>query len=404
MPVVPTQVEHKSKLSDEYKQTLLDAEILLQYAAGAGLKLDKATEEAVTGARTAFDAGSLDEATTSALLTALATLANLAAPVTPESLRAALTATASRPPYRNWAIALAVVIVVYSTVSLVTSNLANSIRADITTANGLAVKLGSEYAAPSADSSITSAQGDAAAPPSDSRRIQYVLQDFQEYATCIRSIDTHARQLSLFVHLYKYVLHPETIDPFYEERNNLESLREELEVPVPLVNYAGATVQLTTSYQKVRYFGKDVADDVSFYYGAVSSCILPVLYALLGAFAYLLRSFQQHVATRTYVPSGADSARFIVAAIGGAVVGLFSNLEAGQTIKVSPFALAFLVGYAVDVFYAFLESLIQSFTKTALSSTSQTQVSKADTGKGVVPAAVNAGTSGDAAEAAGAGG
>jgi hypothetical protein len=63
-----------------------------------------------------------------------------------------------------------------------------------------------------------------------------------------------------------------------------------------------------------------------------------------------------------------DSARFLTAAIGGAVVGLFSNFTLGQGNKVSPLAIAFLVGYAVDVFYAFLETLIQSFSKTALTS------------------------------------
>jgi hypothetical protein len=98
---------------------------------------------------------------------------------------------------------------------------------------------------------------------------------------------------------------------------------------------------------------------------------------LLGAFAYVLRKFERDVLARTYVPSAADSPRFVVAAIGGAVVGLFSNLADGQAMKVSPLAFAFLVGYAVDVFYVFLEGLIQSFTK-ATSPSSATQTSMAN--------------------------
>jgi hypothetical protein len=50
----------------------------------------------------------------------------------------------------------------------------------------------------------------------------------------------------------------------------------------------------------------------------------------------------------------------MTAAIAGAVVGLFNF---GQGISVSPLAIAFLVGYAVDVFFTFLERLIQSLIK-----------------------------------------
>jgi hypothetical protein len=102
---------------------------------------------------------------------------------------------------------------------------------------------------------------------------------------------------------------------------------------------------------------------MSFYYGAVTVCLLPVLYALLGTCAYLLRTFERQMATRTFIPSGANSARFLIAGIGGAVVGLFNNFTIGQGASIPPLAIAFLVGYAVDVFFAFLEGLLQAFTK-----------------------------------------
>ena len=172
------------------------------------------------------------------------------------------------------------------------------------------------------------------------------------------------------MHPWDYLFHRERLDPYYAIRNNPVKLKQQFELPVPLNDYAQAAVDRTETYQTVRYSAQHLADDVSFYYGAVSSCILPVLYALLGTCAYLLRTYERTIATRSYVPSATDSARFVTAAIGGAVVGLFSNFTLGQGNKVSPLAIAFLVGYAVDVFYAFLENLIQSFTKTALGSDS----------------------------------
>ena len=368
------------------QEALQDAERLLQFASETGFAVDDGVKNAVLGARAAFAKG-LDEATTANLLTALAKLATMVSPVTPESLRLCPREIAKQEhPYRNWAIALAVFIVAWSTLSFVTSSIAASISTDINTANDLAVKLNSEFPMPA-----TSSQSDKSRPGGDSGQAQVtttttttttmgaspsglpsglqrpdVVKDFQQYAASIRNIDGQARELSFYVHPYDYLFHRERLDPYYTIRNSPEALKQQFELPVPLNDYAQAAVDRTKTFQTVRYFAQHLADDVSFYYGAVSSCILPVLYALLGTFAYLLRTYERKISTRSYVPSATDSARFVTAAIGGAVVGLFSNFTLGPGNKVSPLAVAFLVGYAVDVFYAFLENLIQSFTKAAL--------------------------------------
>jgi len=75
------------------------------------------------------------------------------------------------------------------------------------------------------------------------------------------------------------------------------------------------------------------------------------------------------MSSRTFVPSHSDSARFLIAAIGGAVVGLFNNFTINQGASIPPLAIAFLVGYAVDVFFSFLEGLIQAFTRSKGNST-----------------------------------
>jgi len=46
------------------------------------------------------------------------------------------------------------------------------------------------------------------------------------------------------------------------------------------------------------------------------------------------------------------------------VVGLFTNFNVTQGGSLSPLALAFLVGYAVDVFFSFLEGLLRAFGRT----------------------------------------
>jgi hypothetical protein len=84
---------------------------------------------------------------------------------------------------------------------------------------------------------------------------------------------------------------------------------------------------------------------------------------LLGACASLLRTFADQTRNRTYLSSFANPARLLIAAIGGVVVGLFNNLNIGQAASLSPFGIAFLVGYASDAFFSFLDGLLQSFAK-----------------------------------------
>jgi hypothetical protein len=374
------------------RESLADAESLLKFASESGVVIDGETRNYILGARAVFHTG-LDQTAADNLLVALATLGRTLSPVTAASLRE-YNRSERRPPqhtYRSYAVALAVFLIVYSTVSLVTSAIAQSIRADIVTANALAVKLMAEFVPPKrSDQSIEKpaqiAPGNTSVAVSDNAHSSGplsaenggtppalpvglntvdVITDLQSYAATIRRIDEHTVALSAFTL-------SRSKDPFRDMRTDPRALHEKFELRMPLVNYENATVELTDTYQQVRYFAQNVADVVLFWYGAVSSCILPALYALLGAFAYLLRTFERHMTTRTFVPSAADSARFIIAAIGGAVVGLFRDLTPSQAITASPLALAFLVGYAVDVFYAFLESLIQSFTKSALASTPET--------------------------------
>jgi hypothetical protein len=56
-------------------------------------------------------------------------------------------------------------------------------------------------------------------------------------------------------------------------------------------------------------------------------------------------------------------ARLVIAGIAGMVVGLFNNPSITQTGSLPPLALAFLVGYAADIFFAFLEGATQSIYK-----------------------------------------
>jgi hypothetical protein len=96
-------------------------------------------------------------------------------------------------------------------------------------------------------------------------------------------------------------------------------------------------------------------------YGILSTYILPLLCALLGAAAYGLRSLSEQTLSRTYHSSYSAYARAILAVIVGFAVGLFSEFT--TKLSLQPLAAAFLAGYAVESFFIFLDTILQAVQK-----------------------------------------
>jgi hypothetical protein len=344
------------------REALDDAERLLKYAAETGVDVDTATRDHILEARAA-SGGVWTEEIVANLLAALTTLAARLSPVSAESLKAYADDTESTVrTYWIVAILLAIVIVPFSIASFVSSAISTAVRTDITTANDLAVKLRAELGTADAPKGGTPDK-----PLPSSLSEADVIGQLQLYASTLRGIDARTRQLNAFVlgaARDPYIdLRWDPKKSAKENNDNQLKLKALFQLPIGVPNMPKTVDDLTSTYQDDRLFAQDTLDLVSVYYGAIATCILPALYALLGTCAYLLRSFEQQMAIRTFMPTVANSARFLIAAIGGAVVGLFNNFNITQGATIPPLAIAFLVGYAVDVFFTFLESLIGAFTK-----------------------------------------
>jgi hypothetical protein len=350
-----------------------DAEGLLGYLAVSGISVDGAVRAAVLEARTADDAGKLTEEIAARFLAALTVLAERASPVTAAHLREV--ALASNRAYRAderkrkivlfYGIAAAFVgglIILISLATYFSSSVSDKIRADIDTANGLASKLRSELGpSPSVAPAVVEpppgtgmAQADKVwygtdtPPPGLSDRD--VISDLQQFAATMREIHGYTKQLRYFV-----------LD--FDDQKYAKKDANSLELDAGLdLRLSEELTKKVEEYQHVRNLGNDLQQKVTAYYGAMATCILPVLYSLLGAAAYLLRQTEAQPTKRTLDPRSLHIARFVIAGIGGLVVGLFNNFVS-QGITFSPFALAFLVGYAADVFFTFLEGLMQSFKR-----------------------------------------
>ncbi len=323
--------------------TLENAEYLLNYAVEAGIEVDPELAQSIVSARRGGSAV-WDGLGAGALIASISKLAAKVHPVTGETLRACQDKARAQIRRYTWiAVGLAALIVPLSMISFITTGISNSITADLRTANDLAVTLHSQLDTPAPSRDRPAAQ--LAAPAAS-------LPDLQQFATMIRSVKDHTMQLDTFLlnrtqsPLASADYREYELNPGLE--NSLEALQKE-------------TASKTYTYQKVRLYAKEVQDDVAIFYGSISACLLPMLYALLGACAYLLRLFSDELNSRTFSPSYAISARFFIALIGGMIVGLFSNFTQGASLP--PLAIAFLVGYAADVFFSFLEGLMQSFKR-----------------------------------------
>lgn len=347
-----------------FDQVVDDAMLLLTYATEQGVDIDETARTSILKAKAA---GNSDWNYSGAgdLLAGFAKLAAKLKPVTADSLRASRSDLVD-PDIRNlrlWTFLLAVPIILFSALSFVSTSMSTAIRGDITTANEILVKLRAELGTASAP---TAGTPEKPALPQGLNEGDVITQ-LQLYASTVRSIDSRSRQLNLFVIGAEH-------DPFAryrwdpklnadERKANQEKLKELFQLPVGLANMPEALDKLTATYQDVRSFAQDILGLVSVYYGAVTACLLPILYALLGTCAFLLRNVEEELRALTFAPSSKTNwARFLIAGIGGAVVGLF-NFALTQGESISPLAIAFLVGYAVDVFFSFLEGLVQAFSK-----------------------------------------
>src|SRR5262249_16878936 len=152
-----------------------------------------------------------------------------------------------------------------------------------------------------------------------------VITDLQKFAATMRDINASSRQLNHFVFNLAYV-------PFGNSATNWAFLRKKFELtPGLAVRLSQEFTDKLAVYPEVRNFANTVQAMTSVYYGAIATCILPVLYALLGAAAYLLRAYDTQVRNRTFVAADKHVARLVIAGIGGLVVGQF-NVAPGVAI------------------------------------------------------------------------
>jgi hypothetical protein len=357
---------------------LEDAEVLADYAARYGVadayKEDVYKDiEEIAAARDAFSRGELSGAAQTNFYSAFSHLAAGVAPVTVASLKASLDeygvevrpflffgpkdriSLARRATMRRQRLALLAFLALLAVHSIwfVATSLMGSIgKAPADEANLLiqsCIRTGqipspkhSATAAPSPTPKPTvSNVSNVTTPPAStsddlSSQVAYVLWTFQR-----RSVVERLYFWNGFVDPAHFIKPPE------HEPEMPEDIRH---VPVGLVNWEDSIVVQT----------KYMTD-------LLQQLVLPPLYGAVGALAYVLRTLSQQAKERVYRTENelVWDLRISLGILAGLAIGWFlkpSTTEVNGIGLASPFALAFLAGYSVDLLFTAMDHIVAAFS------------------------------------------
>jgi hypothetical protein len=97
--------------------------------------------------------------------------------------------------------------------------------------------------------------------------------------------------------------------------------------------------------------------------------ILPLLYGLLGTCVFVLRTLSSEIRSRTYSEAShiGFRIRLYLGMLGGMVFAWFATPDSadGLFMSLSPFAVAFLAGYSVELLFAAMDRFLGAFTSKA---------------------------------------
>jgi hypothetical protein len=361
---------------DPFADAVNDAEEMLKYAAESGTELSVAMARPILAARSALSGGKPDETVRADFYDAYAKVAKLFGDVTAETIRNCSSPETYRLLRRSKTNALIITAVIASAsvVTFVADSMVKKISEDIPLGNTAAAKLRVALTTP--DGKLTIPVRYSSNDPCkmlDDRpgegevqiRTLSDIEDLQQFASTIRDLHSRAVKLDAFVFRWE-------CDPFglcrgadTEKHNKdvgaTDFVESQLQLRPTITNYTAEVLCKIRAYQQVRTFASNVQSDYAAVIGAFASYALPIAYAWLGALAFQLRLFGDTIRKRNYHPSFADSARTITAVIAGAIAGLFNP---AQGTSLSPLAVAFLVGYGVELFFRLLDTILSSFGST----------------------------------------
>jgi hypothetical protein len=138
-----------------------------------------------------------------------------------------------------------------------------------------------------------------------------------------------------------------------------------------LVSRARSAEEERLSYEENKRNITQITYSVGFPLQVINMYILPLLYGLLGACAYVLRELSEEIQRMTFSTEDVINynLRIQLGALSGLVVGWFLIPGGGQDMEqafsvynLGPFALAFIAGYSIELLFSAMDRFIGAFS------------------------------------------
>jgi hypothetical protein len=325
-----------------------DAELLISYAATAGIKLDDSNVKVLLEAYQQYmESGKniRNVKYTDSIFSSYADVAKQLLPVTASTIRQS--SSVSRHVIRYylfWGFIFVILVLSASLITYVSTTLSDSIKAELEIADSKVLALRAHLA-----TAAGSAQNESPSLTYSTYSELDRIKDLQQFANSIRGIYFRGVQLQ---HLAFWA---GQTDPF----RNVSTQQLENVSTVDLTrsdheNFA----RLIAAYQPIQNYARNLREFVTFWYGGIATSLLPICYALLGASAWMLRQMQISIHDRTF-DANVKSGRMLVASIAGTIIGLFNGLLFSSGLSLSPLAWAFIAGYSSDTLFRLLDGVLR---------------------------------------------
>jgi hypothetical protein len=201
------------------------------------------------------------------------------------------------------------------------------------------------------------------------------------------TIERSASILNIWTRTFDPAIHVDDMNgPYQDEINAVkEQIRlEGDETTSNDLNKQLADLERQSRDQRTRELVQRTIKSAEFaltFFQFLQTYFLPLLYGLLGATVYILRSLSRDIKTVTYSKHSNTSfiLRLALGSLAGLVVGWFIFALPGTTIlsSISPLAIAFLVGYNIEILFSLMDKMRDSLSKSE-TDTEEPETSKSE--------------------------
>lgn len=376
-----------SPVADSLQQAVEDAQLLVAYAANNGLLADTQFQ-ALLDARRQLTANTLSVESEEKFWRAFNSIAALVKPATPEGIRASLgtarpSAEKSIRRYRWWAWGTLLVLAVIQIYYIVGFSLVREIQSvvDHSAAHGTAhsanevlevqqsvIERIAVFLSPAA--SLANGESPPATRASDIVRLRNsydVLKQWNRIWNPLLEAFWMASRAMHFSARDLYLFPAQTSIPDYYSPDEMMCL-----VPHP----GGEACTLSTSPREAPILGIPLANEAvsavreittaGFALTILQVFVLPFLYGFLGTCVYILRSLANDIRRNSFSSDMGYRLRMSLGALAGvAAAWVLTPEDSARMATLSPFSIAFIAGYGVEILFSAMDRLINSLSSEA---------------------------------------